>query len=188
MTSLGSIPGAAVSGAAVSSAAVSAGADAAGGQGQPTIDISVLVPVLNEAESVDELVNRVRDVLDGLGKSFEIVFIDDGSNDGTPDRVREQHEKDPRVRLVRFRRNFGKAAAISAGVEYSRGAIVVTMDGDLQDVPEEIPNFLEKLDDEDLDLVSGWKRDRQDPPSKRYPSKLFNWASLRVAQLNSFDG
>ena len=152
-----------------------------------TLDVSVLVPVLNEAESVDELVSRVSAVLESLGKSFEIVFIDDGSQDDTADRVRKQNARDPRIRLVRFRRNFGKAAAISAGVEHSSGAIVVTMDGDLQDVPEEIPNFFEKLDGENLDLVSGWKRDRQDPPSKRYPSKLFNWVTRKLAQVDLHD-
>ncbi|MEM1180708.1 MAG: glycosyltransferase family 2 protein [Acidobacteriota bacterium] len=150
-------------------------------------DVSVLVPVLNEADSVGELISRVSSVLEGLDRTFEIVFVDDGSTDGTAERVREENARDPRIRLVRFRRNFGKAAAISAGVEHSRGAIVVTMDGDLQDVPEEIPRFLEKLDGEDLDLVSGWKRDRQDPLSKRYPSKLFNWATRKLAQVDLHD-
>ncbi|MEM6796973.1 MAG: glycosyltransferase family 2 protein, partial [Acidobacteriota bacterium] len=154
---------------------------------EASLDISVLVPVLNEADSVDELVRRVSSVLEEEKRSFEIVFIDDGSTDPTVQRVRAAHAADPRVRLVRFRRNFGKAAAISAGVEHSRGEIVITMDGDLQDVPEEIPRFLEKLEDEDLDLVSGWKRDRQDPPSKRYPSKLFNWATRKLAQVDLHD-
>lgn len=151
------------------------------------LDISVLVPVLNEADSIAELTQRVSTVLEGLGKSFEIVFIDDGSTDPTADRVRDIHQRDPRIKLVRFRRNFGKAAAITAGVEHSRGQLVVTIDGDLQDVPEEIPNLLAKLEDENLDLVSGWKRDRQDPISKRYPSKLFNWATRRLAQVDLHD-
>lgn len=152
-----------------------------------TPDVSVLVPVLDEEESVEELVRRVRDVLEGLGRSFEIVFVDDGSSDRTADAVRHEHERDPRVKLVRFRRNFGKAAALSAGIEHSTGAIVITMDGDLQDVPEEIPRFLELLEDDRYDLVSGWKRDRQDPPSKRYPSKLFNWVTRRLAQVDLHD-
>ncbi|MEO1366464.1 MAG: glycosyltransferase family 2 protein [Acidobacteriota bacterium] len=157
------------------------------GESAPAVDVSVLVPVLNEAESVAELVRRVGAVLEAEGRSYEIVFVDDGSTDGTAERIREENARDPRVRLVRFRRNFGKAAAISAGVEHSRGAVVVTMDGDLQDVPEEIPRFLEKLDGEDLDLVSGWKRDRQDPLSKRFPSKLFNWATRKLAQVDLHD-
>ncbi len=153
------------------------------------VDVSVLVPVLNEEGSVLELAERVARVLEDLGRTYEIVFIDDGSVDRTVARVRDAHAANRRVRLVRLRGNFGKAAAISAGVEASRGAILITMDGDLQDVPEEIPNFLHKLEDEELDLVSGWKRDRKDPVSKRWPSKLFNWATRKMAgvDLNDFN-
>jgi len=150
-------------------------------------EISVLVPVLDEEGSVAELAERVTAVLEEVGRSFEIVFVDDGSRDGTVRRVRELRERDRRIKLVRFRRNFGKAAAISAGVEHSRGEILVTLDGDLQDVPEEIPRFLEKLEGENLDLVSGWKRARQDPASKRYPSKLFNWATRKLARVELHD-
>lgn len=153
----------------------------------PAPEISVLVPVLDEAGTVAELCRRVAEVLDGLGRTFELIFIDDGSRDGTPERVREAHAADPRVKLVLLRRNFGKAAALSAGVEHSRGAIVITMDGDLQDVPEEIPRFLERLEGEGLDLVSGWKQGRQDPLSKRYPSKLFNWVTGKLAQVDLHD-
>lgn len=151
------------------------------------IDVSVLVPVLNEAGTVAELAQRVAEILDGLGKSFEVIFIDDGSKDDTAARVREAHANDPRVKLIRLRRNFGKAAALSAGFDASRGAVLVTMDGDLQDDPEEIPRFLEMLEREDLDLVSGWKRQRHDPISKRYPSKLFNWVTRRLAQVDLHD-
>ena len=150
-------------------------------------DVTVLVPVLDEESSVVELVARVTAVLESTGRSFELVFVDDGSRDGTVERIRELHQEDARVKLVRFRRNFGKAAAITAGVEHSSGRIVVTIDGDLQDVPEEIPRFLDKLEQDDLDLVSGWKQDRQDPASKRYPSKLFNWATRRLAQVDLHD-
>ncbi len=150
-------------------------------------DVTILVPVLDEEDSVVELRDRVTQVFDDLGRSFEIVFVDDGSQDNTVERVRAMHAEDSRVKLVRFRRNFGKAAAITAGVEHSRGRLVVTIDGDLQDVPEEIPRFLDKLETGGLDLVSGWKQDRQDPPSKRYPSKLFNWATRRVAQVDLHD-
>jgi glycosyltransferase involved in cell wall biosynthesis len=150
-------------------------------------EISVLVPVLDEEASVVELAERTAAVLDGLGRRFEIVFVDDGSADATAERVRELHAADPRAKLVRLRRNFGKAAAISAGIEHSRGELVVTLDGDLQDVPEEIPRFLEKLESEGLDLVSGWKRERQDPPSKRYPSRLFNWVTRKLAGVELHD-
>ena len=151
------------------------------------VEISVLVPVLDEAETVQELARRVADVLGRLGRSFEIVFVDDGSSDGTPGKVREARERDPRVKLVRLRRNFGKAAALCAGFDHCTGSIIITMDGDLQDDPEEIPRFLAKLEDEDLDLVSGWKRSRQDPASKRLPSRLFNWVTRQLAQVDLHD-
>jgi glycosyltransferase involved in cell wall biosynthesis len=151
------------------------------------VDVSVLIPVLNEAETVEELSVRVAEVLDRLGRTFEILFVDDGSSDGTPARVRQARERDPRVKLVRLRRNFGKAAALSAGFDHSNGRIIVTMDGDLQDDPDEIPRFLAKLEDEELDLVSGWKRRRQDPASKRLPSRLFNWVTRQLAQVDLHD-
>jgi glycosyltransferase involved in cell wall biosynthesis len=157
-------------------------------QPQPEeLDVSVLVPVLNEADTVGELAARVAAVLEGLGRSFEIVFVDDGSRDATPQRVREARERDPRVKLVRLRRNFGKAAALCAGFDHSSGRIVITMDGDLQDDPDEIPRFLSTLEDQDLDLVSGWKRRRQDPVSKTLPSRLFNWVTRKLAQVDLHD-
>jgi glycosyltransferase involved in cell wall biosynthesis len=151
------------------------------------VDVTVLVPVMDEAGTVLELASRVAAVLDGLGRSFEIVFVDDGSRDGTPDRVREAHAADRRVKLVRLRRNFGKAAALSAGFDQARGRIIITMDGDLQDDPEEIPRFLAAIETRDLDLVSGWKEHRRDPVSKRLPSLLFNWVTRRVAGVDLHD-
>jgi len=151
------------------------------------VDLSVLVPVLDEEGSVRELAERVAAVLDRLGRNFEIVFVDDGSRDATPRRVREAHERDGRVKLVRLRRNFGKAAAISAGFDHCSGRLVLTMDGDLQDDPEEIPRLLDALEQGDLDLVSGWKRQRRDPASKRLPSRLFNWVTRRLAQVDLHD-
>jgi glycosyltransferase involved in cell wall biosynthesis len=151
------------------------------------VEVSVLVPVRDEAGTVLELAARVAAVLDRLGRSFEILFVDDGSSDGTPKRVREARERDPRVKLVRLRRNFGKAAALCAGFDHSSGAIIITMDGDLQDDPEEIPRFLATLEEQDLDLVSGWKRQRQDPASKRLPSRLFNWVTRVLAQVELHD-
>ena len=151
------------------------------------VDITVVVPVLDEAETVVDLAHRVSTILEELGKSFEIVFVDDGSTDGTSDRIRATHNDDPRIRLVRLRRNFGKAAALCAGFDASRGRLLITMDGDLQDDPGEIPRFLDKLESEDLDLVSGWKRKRRDPASKRLPSKLFNWVTRKLAQVDLHD-
>jgi glycosyltransferase involved in cell wall biosynthesis len=151
------------------------------------VDVTVLVPVLDEAGTVRELASRVATVLDGLGHSFEIVFVDDGSRDGTPDRVREAREADPRVKLVRLRRNFGKSAALSAGFDQARGRVIITMDGDLQDDPDEIPRFLAVLEEKELDLVSGWKRRRHDPVSKTLPSRLFNWVTRELAQVDLHD-
>lgn len=154
---------------------------------KPPLEISVLVPVLNEEGTIEELTGRLIKTLEEAGRSFEIVYIDDGSNDRTVAEIRRMHAADPRVSLVRFRRNFGKAAAITAGVEHSRGEILITIDGDLQDIPEEIPRFLEKLEQENLDLVSGWKQDRQDPAGKKLPSLLFNWVTGKLAQVPLHD-
>jgi len=151
------------------------------------IEISVVVPVLNESETVQALAEKVAAVLDGVGTTFEIVFVDDGSRDGTAAAVRAAHGVDPRVKLVRLRRNFGKAAALCAGFDASSGAIVITMDGDLQDDPDEIPRFLETLEHQNLDLVSGWKRQRQDPASKRLASRLFNWVTRKLARVELHD-
>jgi len=150
-------------------------------------ELSVLVPVLDEAGTVEELASRVAAVLDGSGRSFEIVFVDDGSRDGTPERILVARAADPRVKLVRLRRNFGKAAALTAGFDHTRGSIVVTMDGDLQDDPEEIPRLLSELEAGPFDLVSGWKRDRRDPIGKTVPSRLFNWVTRKLAQVDLHD-
>ncbi|HEX4954456.1 MAG TPA: glycosyltransferase family 2 protein [Thermoanaerobaculia bacterium] len=156
---------------------------------QPTdaVEVSVVIPVLDEVGTVSELAEKVAAVLDRLGRHFEIVFVDDGSRDGTAAAIEVAHGRDPRVKLVRLRRNFGKAAALTAGFEHSRGRIVITMDGDLQDDPEEIPRFLEQIEEGGFDLVSGWKRERRDPISKRYPSLLFNWVTSRLARVPLHD-
>ncbi|HRR13431.1 MAG: glycosyltransferase family 2 protein [Acidobacteria bacterium] len=153
----------------------------------PAPEISVLVPVLDEAATVGILAERVAAVLGAAGRSFEIVFVDDGSRDGTAEEVKAARRRDPQVRLVRLRRNFGKAAALSAGFDHCRGRLLVTMDGDLQDDPDEIPRFLQTLEEQDLDLVSGWKRRRLDPAGKRYPSLLFNWVTRHLAQVPIHD-
>jgi glycosyltransferase involved in cell wall biosynthesis len=145
------------------------------------------VPVLDEADTVEELAIRLAAVIDELGRTFEVVFIDDGSRDRTSERVRAARERDPRVKLVRLRRNFGKAAALSAGLDHSRGEIVITMDGDLQDDPREIPRFLEALEGEGLDLVSGWKRQRRDRAVKRLSSRVFNWVTRLLARVELHD-
>ncbi len=154
---------------------------------QASLDVSVLVPVLNESATVATLAERVLANLDAMGARSEVLFIDDGSTDTTPEEVRRQHERDPRVRLIRLRRNFGKAAALSAGVDHARGRILVTMDGDLQDDPDEIPNLLQALEDGPLDLVSGWKRTRRDPLRRRVASKIFNWVTRILSNVELHD-
>lgn len=138
--------------------------------------ISVVVPLYNESESLQTLHEELDRVSRGPGRdpqAFEFIFVDDGSKDASWEVVRSLAARDPRVRAIRFRRNFGKAAALAAGFGTARGAIIFTMDADLQDDPAEIPRFLQKLD-EGLDVVSGWKRKRHDPWHKVGPSRIFN--------------
>jgi glycosyltransferase involved in cell wall biosynthesis len=138
-----------------------------------SISLSIVVPVFNEALSVRPLFAELRAVLDQRGQSWEVIFVDDGSTDRTFDELKKLHETEDAVRVVRLRRNFGKSRALATGFEEARGEIVVTIDGDLQDDPVEIPRLLVKLD-EGFDLVSGWKATRQDPLSRRAASRVFN--------------
>ena len=150
------------------------------------LELTVLVPVFNEEASIAALHERLTDVLGRVGRSYEILFVDDGSTDATPERVDELARRDARVRLISFRRNFGKSAALSVGFREARGEVIITMDGDLQDDPEEIPAFLEALD-AGFDLVSGWKRRRRDPLTKRWPSRVFNWVTARTTGIPLHD-
>ncbi len=137
------------------------------------LGISVVVPVFNEEQSLRPLYDALTAALDGLGQSYEILFVDDGSRDGSFDTLKALHSEDQRVRVIRFRRNFGKTPALVAGFSHAHGEIVFTMDADLQDDPAEMGRFLEKLD-EGYDLVSGWKYPRHDPITKTWPSFFFN--------------
>ncbi|GAA4876298.1 glycosyltransferase family 2 protein [Saccharopolyspora cebuensis] len=137
------------------------------------IEVSLLAPAKDEADSLPELFAQVRAAMDGQHRTWELIVVDDGSTDGTWRLVEEQARHDPRVRGIRLRRNFGKAAALAAGVAEVRGALLVTMDADLQDDPAEIPRLLDELD-RGADLVSGHKAQRKDPLGKRLPSKVFN--------------
>ena len=142
----------------------------------PTLTLSAVIPLMNEAESLVELHRELIQAFDALGLApdqAEILFVDDGSRDDSWRIIRELAAADPRVRGIKFRRNFGKAAALTAGFEASRGATILTLDGDLQDDPVEIPRFLAKLD-EGFEVVSGWKRTRHDPWHKVGPSRIFN--------------
>ncbi len=144
-------------------------------------EISVVVPLYNEADNVLELHQQVTSVLAAVGRPFELVLVDDGSTDGTRAKLLELEQKDPRVVVVLLRRNFGQTAAFAAGFDHSRGDVVVTSDGDLQMDPADIPALVEKLEGEDLDMVCGWRRRRKDPLSKRIPSlfanRLISWAT-----------
>jgi len=135
--------------------------------------ISIVVPVYNEQDSLEALVGEIREVGQAHGLNTEIVFVDDGSRDGSWAVIQRLAQDDPRIGGVRFRRNAGKAAALMAGFAVARGELVLTMDADLQDPPQEIPRLLAKLD-EGFDVVSGWKQRRLDPWHKVYPSRVFN--------------
>jgi glycosyltransferase involved in cell wall biosynthesis len=149
-------------------------------------EISVVIPVYNEAESLQPLYQDLVSVLGTLGRPYELLFIEDGSTDGSFDTLAELHTQDCHVQVIQFRRNFGKAAALTVGFAEARGAIVITMDADLQDDPQEIPSLLNKLA-EGFDLVSGWKYPRRDPLTKTLPSKLFNWATSRLSGVRLHD-
>jgi len=153
------------------------------------IEVSVVLPVLDEVESLGVLHRELTEALERLGRSYEIIFVDDGSRDGSFQRVEKLRLEDPRVRGIQLRRNFGKASALAVGFREAQGDVVVTLDADLQDDPAEIPKLLARLED-GFDLVSGWKEDRQDPRSKTWPSRLFNWVTgfltgVRLRDFNS---
>ncbi|MBA2662903.1 MAG: glycosyltransferase family 2 protein [Bradymonadaceae bacterium] len=153
------------------------------------MQISVVIPCLNEEESLEPLGNKLVEVLSGIlgGEgAFEIIFVDDGSTDSTAKRLAALKRVHSQVRVVRFRRNFGKAAALDAGFRVAGGRVIITMDADLQDDPEEIPRMLEALD-QGYDVVSGWKSDRKDPLSKTLPSKLFNRTLAMLSGIKLHD-
>ena len=151
------------------------------------VAISVVVPVMNEEQSVQPLFEQLLKQLNALGQSYEVIFVDDGSTDRTFSELKTLHTTYPDiVRVIRFRRNFGKTPALVAGFSRCRGEIIFTMDGDLQDDPEEIPSFLEKLD-EGYDLVSGWKYPRLDPITKTFPSRVFNGMVSKMTGVHLHD-
>jgi glycosyltransferase involved in cell wall biosynthesis len=153
-----------------------------------SLELSVLVPVYNEAESLRELHREITAACSQLSANYEVVFVDDGSRDGSADVLDSLAELDPRVVVIHLRRNFGKSPALAAGFEYVRGAVVITMDADLQDDPAMIPAFVEKIRG-GADLVSGWKQERHDPIDKTLPSRVFNAAVSRLSgvQLRDFN-
>ena len=148
--------------------------------------ISVIVPVHDEARTVALLYEELDSALQPLDQPWEVVFVDDGSTDGSFAALTRLHDARDNVRVIRLRRNFGKATALATGFAHAEGEIVVTIDADLQDDPSEIPRLLAKLD-EGFDLVTGWKTHRRDPLSRRLPSKIFNWVTGRVSGLRLHD-
>ena len=147
------------------------------------VTLSVVVPVFNEADNIGELYRRLAPV---LGDTAEMIFVDDGSEDRTYERIAEAIADDPRARVIRLRRNFGQTAALSAGIDHARGNVIVPMDGDLQNDPRDIPMLLEKLD-EGYDVVSGWRVDRKDPWHRRFPSQIANWLISLVSGVHLHD-
>jgi len=151
------------------------------------IELSVVVPLYNEEQSVPELAEKVSEALDGY--SFEIIFVDDGSDDNSWHEIEEVSADYPHISGIRLQRNYGKSSALQAGFEEARGSFIATMDSDLQDDPFEIPEMLQQLKEQQLDLVSGWKKKRHDPISKTVPSRFFNRVTSMVTgiKLNDFN-
>jgi len=151
------------------------------------VKVSVVIPAYNEEENLPVLYERLRTVLEKLEGDYEIIFVDDGSTDGSFDVLRDLARRDERVKVIRFRRNYGQTAAMYAGFEHATGEVIVTMDADLQNDPEDIPRLLKKLE-EGYDIVSGWRKDRKDPfLSRRLPSKIANWIISKVTGVELHD-
>ena len=148
--------------------------------------ISVVIPLYNEEKSLAELHNRIILSLQSLSSNYELIFVDDGSTDNSFSVIRDLHKKDDRVKAIRFRKNFGKASALSAGFKEAEGITIITIDADLQDLPEEIPILIKKMD-EGYDLVSGWKFKRKDPLLRRIASRLFNSVTSFYTGVNIHD-
>lgn len=152
-----------------------------------SIKYSIVVPFFNEQENVPPLYMKITEVMDAIGEPYELIFVDDGSRDNTFKVLSDIYEHDHRVNLVRLRRNFGQTAALKAGFDFARGAVIISMDGDLQHDPEEIPRFLEKIE-EGYDLVSGWRYARHDHwLMRQIPSRVANWMMAKLSGIDLHD-
>ena len=150
-------------------------------------ELSVVVPLYNEDANVADLHREMTEVLDAWGRPYELILVDDGSTDGTFERLRELYGADPRLRVLRLRRNFGQTAAFAAGFAHARGRLIATADGDLQNDPHDLPAMVDLLND-DNDIVCGWRRDRKDPwLTRRLPSQLANWLISRITGVRLHD-
>jgi glycosyltransferase involved in cell wall biosynthesis len=152
------------------------------------MDLSIVVPLFNEVESLPELCDWIDRVASGHKLSYELILVDDGSSDGSWEQIETLSRRYREIRGARFRRNYGKSAALHTGFEMAKGEVVCTMDADLQDSPEEIPEMRRMIIEEGYDVVSGWKKKRHDPFfSKRLPTRLFNWSARRVSGIKLHD-
>ena len=151
------------------------------------IDISIIVPLLDESESIPELENWIREVMQREQFTYEIIFVDDGSTDNSWEIIEDLKSHNPNVRGIKFRRNYGKSAALNEAFKVVAGDVVITMDADLQDSPDEIPGLYHLIKDDGYDLISGWKQKRHDPFSKTFPSKFFNKATSIVSGIKLHD-
>jgi glycosyltransferase involved in cell wall biosynthesis len=150
-------------------------------------EISVVIPAQDEEESIPELCQWIGRVMQTHGFTFEVIIIDDGSNDSTWQKITELNEKDSRFKGIRFNRNFGKSAALQTGFRATKGNVVITMDADLQDSPDEIPELYRMVKEQGFHIVSGWKKKRHDPMSKTIPSKFFNYITRKVSGIELHD-
>lgn len=151
------------------------------------INVSIVIPLLNESESLPELHRWIQGVMNDHSLSYEVIFIDDGSKDGSWEIIEDLRRIDTQVKGIKFQRNYGKSAALHVGFEKAVGKVVITMDADLQDSPDEIPALYEMIVQQDFDVVSGWKKKRHDPISKTIPTKLYNWAARRITGIYLHD-
>jgi glycosyltransferase involved in cell wall biosynthesis len=156
-------------------------------KGDSLIQYSIVVPFFNEQENIPPLYMKLTEVMDAIGERYELVFVDDGSKDNTFKVLSDIYEHDGRVNLVRLRRNFGQTAALKAGFDFARGEVIISMDGDLQHDPDEIPRFLEKIA-EGYDLVSGWRHQRKDHwLMRQIPSRIANWMMAKLSGIELHD-
>lgn len=151
------------------------------------MDISIIIPLLDEAESLPELTEWIQRVANENQLSYEIVMVDDGSSDNSWQVIQELRKKNSNIRGIKFQRNYGKSAALNEGFRAAQGDVVITMDADLQDSPGEIPSLRRMIVEDGYDLVSGWKKTRHDPISKTVPSRFFNWFTSRVSKIQLHD-
>ncbi len=151
------------------------------------LNISVVVPLYNEDESLPELTAWIKRVMDDNKFTYEVILVDDGSNDKSWSVIQHLSKENSNIKGIRFRRNYGKSAALNIGFEHAKGEVVITTDADLQDSPDEIPALYKKITEENYDLVSGWKKKRHDPVSKTLPTKLFNWATRKMSGIYLHD-